>query len=378
MHHRSSEDTQGKTTSKEAARQPARGPGRQTSLQVNSDGYGLINRPECLQVFSRGFLQGEKTRRKRADEPALGLDSDTWELLQSRAACRVQSQDPDRAGLGLSIAHISPAFIDQALNGTFCRVKIPNRQVIEHKRGDRGAISDFSRQSAKRLYDTVMSLDREQAGKPIFVTLTYPRQYSADPKDWKRDLDAFCKWVQRVYPCLGLLWKLEPQDRGAPHFHLLIFGGSGYFIPHRQVAIKWNQIAGRGDRDHRLAGTRVESIRSWNGVMSYASKNYMGKSGMRIPDWWRRPGRFWGVRGNLPIRYSRTVMSDRAANIAKRTMRRFMQARYRNAGRDKRKIRASYRTFYLSDKVSIRIVDYAKKHARETSLPEDQGEELLL
>jgi hypothetical protein len=66
----------------------------------------------------------------------------------------------------------------------------------------------------------------------------------------------FGKWLRRYSKgrC-GAIWKLELQDRGAPHFHLLIFGLR--YLPAALLARRWYEIVGSGDVNHLSAGTSV-------------------------------------------------------------------------------------------------------------------------
>lgn len=123
------------------------------------------------------------------------------------------------------------------------------------------------------------------------VTLTYPRVWSGDPADWKRDLDVWLKRLLRRCPGASGVWKLEPQGRGAPHFHLLLWG-VGY-LDHQWVARSWWDVCGRASRDHLRAGTRVEAVRHSHCVGSYVSK-YAGKSVDSPGNWPEYPGRYWG------------------------------------------------------------------------------------
>lgn len=58
---------------------------------------------------------------------------------------------------------------------------------------------------------------------PNFVTLTYPAKFPTVSRA-KRDLKVFQQRLIRRFPGSGGIWKLEPQERGAPHYHLLIWG----------------------------------------------------------------------------------------------------------------------------------------------------------
>jgi len=140
---------------------------------------------------------------------------------------------------------------------------------------------------------------------PIFVTLTYPSDYSSDFRVWKRHLDNFCRRLLRKWPQAAIIWRLEFQERGAPHFHLLVFGVD--YIPFNWVARAWYEVVGSGDDKHLRAGTRVEKIRSWRAAFAYASK-YLAKEDVTE----QRTGRIWGVygRANLPLSLKVTIQLD--------------------------------------------------------------------
>jgi hypothetical protein len=159
----------------------------------------------------------------------------------------------------------------------------------------RSAIEDFSHAARKRLLTLLQMVDRDTP-LPLFVTLTYPMTWPDDPAEWKRHLDNFSKWMGRHYPSSSAVWKLEPQKRGAPHFHLLVWGAG--FIPHRDVAEAWYKIVGSGDPNHLAAGTEVRRVETRNGVAYYAGK-YLAKTDTPF----QGVGRFWGIhrRSNLPI-----------------------------------------------------------------------------
>ena len=192
----------------------------------------------------------------------------------------------------------------------------------------RGEISQFSRESRKRMLDTLCQL-RSDAILPQFITLTYPKEFPHDSAEWKRHLDNFWKRIIRLYPQASAVWKLEPQDRSAPHYHLLAYGFPFTRVFKRLVSRIWYDVVGSGDIKHLRAGTEVEPIRSLRGVKAYASKRYMGKElssdVLRVcaetVSGWSNPGRFWGVlnRAFLPVgkRFSVKLSMDEAANVVR-------------------------------------------------------------
>jgi len=166
------------------------------------------------------------------------------------------------------------------------------------RHGARKKIDGFTARSRKALLKLMASLKIEEEKLPIFITLTYPANWDSDPKKWKRDLDLFGKWLVYTYPKIAFIWKLEPQERGAPHYHLMCFNVD--FIPAELVARRWYEIVGSGDLFHLKAGTETRRVRSKQGVMYYASKRYMGKE---CKGFGYAVGRYWGViaRKKMPV-----------------------------------------------------------------------------
>lgn len=134
---------------------------------------------------------------------------------------------------------------------------------------------------------------------PLLLTLTYPREWPEDPRRWKRDLDAFGKALRREYPSAAMVWKLEPQKRGAPHFHGLLYGVDFIRIPWLRET--WFRVVGGTQAEHLLAGTRIERARNKHCAVAYAAKAYAAKD-IVLPPSWKNVGRFWGIinRAALP------------------------------------------------------------------------------
>jgi len=161
--------------------------------------------------------------------------------------------------------------------------------------GPRGEVRGFSFQSRKRLIDLLHQVDRAAVDVPLFVTLTYPAEWPADWKEYKRHLKAWVLRLRRAYPDASVIWRLEYQKRGAPHYHVLVFGIP--FLPIEWVSSSWFEVVGSGDVRHLAAGTQVARVLTWRGASYYCAK-YLGKvqSGDGIPT-----GRIWGKSGPLPV-----------------------------------------------------------------------------
>jgi hypothetical protein len=165
-----------------------------------------------------------------------------------------------------------------------------------------------------------------QAATPLFLTLTYPAAWPTASSEWKRHFDNFCHRLHRRFPGAGLVWKLEAQRRGAPHYHALVWGDADLGLLRAWAGAAWYECVGSGDERHLRAGTRVEAVRTWRGVRSYAAK-YLGKR-ISEDDAWDFPGRVWGVRygDNIPWAEAVTLRtSDKQAARLMRYMRHYAQ-----------------------------------------------------
>jgi hypothetical protein len=204
----------------------------------------------------------------------------------------------------LSTAHKRP-FILWTAGASL--LKVTKGENFEQEGGGlRGKVKGFSRASRRRLMQTIAQVKRD-AELPVFITLTYPFDFPT-PKESKRHLKMFLQRFQRAHAGAGVIWKLEPQERGAPHYHMLAWGPKKNdlwdFVP-----CAWHDIAGGGDKNHLafhfgLLGNEhcVSEVRSFRGVWAYASK-YLGKT-FEVSGWENKyTGRFWAVvnRENIPF-----------------------------------------------------------------------------
>lgn len=162
----------------------------------------------------------------------------------------------------------------------------------------RGEVGGFSAKSRKRMIEMMLRIDYARAGLPIFVTLTYPAEYPSAAES-KSHLYALWERAKREFGCrIWSIWKIERQNRGAPHFHILMFCVD--YLPMEWLSANWYEVVGSGDKKHLAAGTRVERIRSQNGAIYYASK-YFAKT-----DDAAGLGRVWGVLGRKNAQYHET------------------------------------------------------------------------
>jgi hypothetical protein len=199
----------------------------------------------------------------------------------------------------------------------------------------RGRITIFSRKARQRIMRLLSTIDISKViGRPIFLTLTYPGNYSKDYKTWKRDLDNFLKRLYRSYPDISAIWKLELQKRGAPHFHLMLFNvnRSRKYINNKvlssKIAIDWFEVVGSNDERHLKAGINYQPVETYRAVRGYISK-YVAK----LPDDknndidYDHLGRYYGVhnREKLPISEVEVELSAEEFHYLRRIARHYLE-----------------------------------------------------
>jgi hypothetical protein len=147
---------------------------------------------------------------------------------------------------------------------------------VQRGGGQRGVVTSFSRASRRRLLKTIARLDMQSA---VFITLTYPSQYPT-AKEAKQHLRALLERFRRRFPRMSAIWRMEYQQRGAPHFHLICFNMP--YLPFADLRRMWGQITIRFADGPQLPFVRIEMVRSKRGVMHYASK-YLAKTEQAVP-----------------------------------------------------------------------------------------------
>lgn len=174
--------------------------------------------------------------------------------------------------------------------------------------GKRKACTGFSRRARRSLRETGHSIKRGASG--LFLTLTYHETCPSTGK-LKQDFDAFWAWVEREYggeyvQAPSCIWKMEPQERGVPHIHVLLYGLD--FIPAQKLSQRWHEITDETSDKHRKAGVDVEPTVNQDGKLQaylaeYFAETYQHWPGNENGGWWRETGRWWGKRGGdrLPV-----------------------------------------------------------------------------
>jgi hypothetical protein len=256
-----------------------------------------------------------------------------------RAAGTEASGDkPSSHSLHQGVAYLSSAVGGSVSTLSFEDTKASNRLSPPTRRGGgiRDRVRGFSRASRRNLLRSLASINRRAfksfRGRMIFVTLTYPHEYPEDPELCKRHLKALRKRLQRELGSFAAFWRLGIQQRGAWHFHLLLFVGSSVGSIgelRRFISSSWYEITGKVSEGHLRTGTRVEAVKRWKQATSYAER-YMAKPEV-FPEG-LQTGRIWGVWNKelLPVRWEKVEVCLRDAFRIRRIYRKL--ARRKGSG----------------------------------------------
>ena len=205
------------------------------------------------------------------------------------------------------------------------------RELLEIKRN---IIDGYSRQARNRFMKLLFSIDYGKMELPLFYTLTYPAEYSNDPAQWKRDLNTFIKRLERLYPELCGIWRLEPQIREAPHFSGFLWGCNELSTMEGKKLFSkmWFEVVGSGDEKHLRAGTGIQKIDKVEGLIYYLSK-YISKSekGGKPQEFDYPVGRYWGAfkRDRLAISKEEFEIDRNMFFKIRRVIKKYLEKRLR-------------------------------------------------
>jgi hypothetical protein len=213
---------------------------------------------------------------------------------------------------------------------SFEDTKTSNRLSPSKHRGGgiRSRVRGFSRASRRNLLRRLASINRSAfrafKGRLISITLTYPHEYPEDPEVCKNHLKALRRRLQRKFGEFAGFWRLGIQQRGAWHFHLLLFVGTSFGTVgelRRFISSSWYEVTGKVSEGHLRAGTNVDVVKKWREATSYVER-YMAKP-EEFPEG-LETGRIWGVWNGelLPVRWEKVEVSLRDACRIRRIYRR--------------------------------------------------------
>lgn len=309
-----------------------------------------------------GWIYGDQEQTFLDDHHRAQLDAQhERERAEEAAAVGSRLREAAAAGGPLSIPHISPrrdewvesAIVTSHEGGTTCKLKLKQVPGAQVGGGQRGTIGHYNAAMKKRAIDKLNSVNQGKAQpRIIFCTLTPPRVHPT-PRQAKVLLDTWRKRFERAYGPHGAFWKLEPQKRGAPHFHLMIWmaASTDPDLLSAWVAVNWAELLTEDPEERRkmiafhtgkARGSQpcCQVIRTHEGANMYCSK-YLCKLQDLDPSW-DMPGRWWGTWHEELLHITPTVqeITKAAGYKVRRQLRRLRQSKrpikdYRIVSQDK-------------------------------------------
>ena len=160
----------------------------------------------------------------------------------------------------------------------------------------RGCISTFTMRSRQRMIFHALNSVNDWLS---MVTLTYPLQWPSDGKIVKKHLQEILRGCK--LRSFSVLWVMEYQTRGAPHFHLLCSvppSHTGWMRP------LWSHALDTDDRRHLKRGFHVTPLQHSQennlGMCVYLATHGAKKHQKTVPPGVTNSGRWWG-KVNLHI-----------------------------------------------------------------------------
>lgn len=134
------------------------------------------------------------------------------------------------------------------------------------KPGHRGKVIGFSRKSRRRMLILLNRLDYSTR-RVVFLTLTIKRLTNGE--EAHAILKRFLMRLRRKYPEASGVWRMELQQRGAAHFHLLLFDVP--YWPQKDLQKVWEQCT-----KEPCSIAWIQLIKNRKHAMAYVSK-YVAK-----------------------------------------------------------------------------------------------------
>lgn len=181
------------------------------------------------------------------------------------------------------------------------RWKLPD---LKKRYGTRSGVTEFSSASRRRLTQLFSRVRHSGLNAPLFVTLTYHYSYFKKKRNFYPDLNTFLQYLRDQKPGWVYIWRLEFQERGAPHWHLILWPPLHYSKKKQESHLldmrkAWHRIADPTSKVHLKYGFHAKPVESYRKAFSYVSKYTAKESKFEDVQY---TGRRWGYSRSLPIK----------------------------------------------------------------------------
>lgn len=198
-------------------------------------------------------------------------------------------------------------------NSTGITLKIYEHELrIEHSHSSHGSkkppkrkrkdIQRFSRKSRMRMFHKLNRLETRQLSSALFTSVTFHEDYEMCQEWLKEKRDRFLRILREQLEDLVYVWRIELQERGAPHFHFIFWTknpernfGSKYYK--RMIRDAWYDVNPCNCRHCRRHSVKTVTVDSYRKTSSYLSKYIAKEDEVDSPV---LTGRRWGWSSNAP------------------------------------------------------------------------------
>ena len=146
-------------------------------------------------------------------------------------------------------------------------VRAYDRRKAHMSKIARGRVKEFSKRSRHRLLSLVARLNEGING--VLVTFTY-RSNMQDYEISKKHLDLVLRYLKYHYPHAAALWRMEHQQRGAIHYHVMLLSNEHVWVDVNALRAYWRELV------DEVANINVRWIDNRKRALAYVSK-YVAK-----------------------------------------------------------------------------------------------------
>jgi len=162
-------------------------------------------------------------------------------------------------------------------------------------------ISCFSQNSRLRLMRLCGRVNTQSYADVMHCTLTYHNSYPSISAAIKTNFHNFYKILRYHFPSVSIIWRLEFQRRGAPHYHLILLSRKKYFSKNCQIEQKrltslWLLAIKDDNISLRLHGCKCTRCNDNSKFFTYISKYSAKVESNNVTPY---SGRRWGYSDDL-------------------------------------------------------------------------------
>lgn len=176
----------------------------------------------------------------------------------------------------------------------------------------RGRVTRFTAKSRLHMIQMIASIRLNELSSCMWISLTYHLEVPADRETIIAHQRAWFERVRRMHPTIQYVRRIDWQERGAVHWHLLAWTAPGdqhwnTFHDRMRIKAAWHAIAEPASLDHELYGAKCVVADSYKAILQYVSQDAAKVGARDHPDY---HGRRWSNSYGLPRKPVRIGLTE--------------------------------------------------------------------